>query len=88
VPATKTSFGDGGVRLIKDPEDLEVSPFGWHGFEDGGPPTNETDGNNVFAFKGPEFVLEQSAPGQVFDYTCVLSDSLFRDDDGADDRLV
>ncbi|KAH9477316.1 Extracellular metalloproteinase MEP [Psilocybe cubensis] len=58
LPLTKVSFED-GVENIRDPEDPEASPFGWHSIGNGNSST--TSGNNVLAFKDQRVSVQTSA---------------------------
>ncbi|PFH45330.1 hypothetical protein AMATHDRAFT_9469 [Amanita thiersii Skay4041] len=70
LPIQDEVFTD-GVQLLKDPENLSSSPFGWH--SDGTDNTTNTFGNNVAAFKGTSSqnlkFTDESADGLTFDFT-------------------
>ncbi|KAH9173732.1 Fungalysin metallopeptidase-domain-containing protein [Lactarius sanguifluus] len=64
LPITAKDPDTKGFLDIMDPEDLAVSPNGWHTNV-----TNATDGNNALAYKGTENnTASATAPNLVFDY--------------------
>lgn len=66
LPITKETPPE-GFELLADPEDLTVSPDGWH--SDGTTNTTDTSGNNAVAFKSSQTsTTSESASGDVFDF--------------------
>ncbi|KAF9525879.1 metallo proteinase 10 [Crepidotus variabilis] len=66
VPLERQSILDGSV-FVKDPQDTDASPQGWHQEYDN--IINETAGNNVVAFiKIPSETSKASEPDLVFQY--------------------
>lgn len=68
LPIQKAIIAD-GLELIKDPEDLTVSPEGWN--SDGETDTTDTTGNNVLVFKQVQNAAKvTNAVGNLtFDFT-------------------
>ncbi|TRM64075.1 Fungalysin metallopeptidase-domain-containing protein [Schizophyllum amplum] len=68
-----------GLQTIYDPANIATSPYGWHG-DGSGFESNDTSGNNVFAYSLVSGTALQSAEDLSFDYAYDI-DAAPTDDD-------